>query len=279
MIVKRIITMLVGIPIIIMVVHLGTIPILVLLMAVVVLALMEFFRMLDACKYRYQKYPGFLTVVFLLIGFYLQVNTGIHFPAAIITVFIMVFLSVTVLSGNLSDMISSVSITLFGVMYIGWLSGHLVLLRGIDFHGESLVYLLFFVTWFSDIFAYLVGKKFGRHKMAQRISPGKSWEGAVAGLAAAVVIAVAWREVSGWEFLSRWNLSLRFLKPFHCVLMGLLLGIGGQVGDLAESMLKRNAGVKDSGSILPGHGGMLDRCDSLLFNIPLLYYFVKFIMK
>lgn len=271
--------MLVAIPLLILIVHLGTVPLLVLLMVVVALATMEYFKMLGACKYHYQKYPGLLAVVFLLVGFYLQVNTGIRFPAAIITLFLMVFLSVAVLSEDLSNVISSVSITLFGMLYIGWLSGHLILLRGINSHGESLVYLLLFVTWFSDIFAYLVGRKYGRHKMAQRISPAKSWEGAVAGLAAAVIAAVCWREVSGMEFLSRWNLSLKFLKPLHCVFIGLLLGIGGQVGDLAESMLKRNAGIKDSGSILPGHGGMLDRCDSLLFNIPLLYYCMKFIMK
>ncbi len=278
MIVKRILTALISIPVI-LTVHFGMVPVLLLLELAVVLALLEYFHILDSCNSPHQKYPGLLAVVLLPIGFYFQITTGIHFPAAIITMLVLVLLSLAVLSGDLSGAVSTVSVTLFGVLYIGWLSGHLILLRGINPCGESLVYLLLFVTWISDISAYLVGTKFGRHRLAERISPKKSWEGTIAGVVAAVVAALLWREVSGLKIFSGGGLSLQFLNPAWCILIGLLLGVGGQAGDLAESMLKRNAGLKDSGNILPGHGGILDRCDSLLFNIPLLYYCIRFILR
>ena len=122
---------------------------------------------------------------------------------------------------------------------------------------------MFLVTWASDTAAYYVGSSFGTRKLAPRISPGKTIEGSVGGLVGSVMMAV----VAKFGFMPWLDLK-------DCLIIGLLLGSIGQVGDLFESRLKRYAGVKDSGTILPGHGGLLDRLDSLIFTSPVFYYYV-----
>ena len=128
--------------------------------------------------------------------------------------------------------------------------------------GFEWVILLVAVTFIADSTALILGKSFGRHLLAHAISPAKTWEGAVGNLLAAITTTVA-----VVVFLS---LGMSFLQA---ILLGTLLGVAGQIGDLVESAAKRWAGVKDSGSLLPGHGGVLDRLDSIVFNIPLVYYF------
>jgi phosphatidate cytidylyltransferase len=134
-----------------------------------------------------------------------------------------------------------------------------------DKAGAWLVIMLMVVTWGMDTAAYAVGKTMGRHKLCPTISPGKTVEGAVAALVAAMALSAA---------LGYW---LR-LPLAHAVILGAMIGIVGQIGDLFESMLKRRAGVKDSGSLLPGHGGLLDRFDSLLFAAPLAFFYLSFVM-
>jgi phosphatidate cytidylyltransferase len=119
------------------------------------------------------------------------------------------------------------------------------------------------VTWSGETAAYFAGRRFGRHPLALRVSPGKTVEGGVAQVIASVVVALA-------------GAALVPLRPVEAGAIGLLLGVVGQVGDLSESFLKRSAGAKDAGSLIPGHGGLLDRLDSLLFNVPALYYWLYF---
>jgi phosphatidate cytidylyltransferase len=119
------------------------------------------------------------------------------------------------------------------------------------------------LSWVGDIAAYYVGKNFGRHKLAPRVSPGKSWEGAVASLAGSMVF--------GFFYL---NYLIPQVAPWQSLLLAGVGNVAGQLGDLAESALKRGAGVKDSGTMLPGHGGWLDRVDSTLFAVPVVYWLV-----
>ncbi len=159
------------------------------------------------------------------------------------------------------------SSALLGILYAGWLFGrHLILIRQME-HGRNLIFLLFGITWSGDIGAYLVGMRFGKHKFIPAISPGKSVEGYIAGIAFSCVTALAIRH---------WLLPDTGL--LHIVILGIGLTIVGQVGDLAESLLKRSAKVKDSGSLMPGHGGILDRCDSMIFITPALYYYSAYIL-
>src|SRR6266436_2179477 len=157
-----------------------------------------------------------------------------------------------------------VAVTLLGVCYVNWLLGHAISLRALP-DGVHWILLLVWVTWIGETAAYLVGSLAGRHKLAPGISPGKTVEGAIAQLVASVLAAL----VAGrWLFP---GLQLR-----DAVAVGILLGVLGQVGDLVESALKRSVGVKDAGNVIPGHGGILDRIDGLLFNVPVLFYYVTY---
>lgn len=152
--------------------------------------------------------------------------------------------------------------TLAGILYIGWLLSYLVALRGLD-SGRDWVFLALFITFASDTTAFFAGRAWGKHHLAPRISPRKTWEGAVAGVLGAIIASLA--------LVIFFNLPL---SHWQAGLLGLLVSVFGQLGDLAESLFKRNMGVKESGKLLPGHGGALDRIDSVVFASVVAYYFV-----
>lgn len=164
--------------------------------------------------------------------------------------------------------LESWSWTLAGILYAGWMMGHWVMLRQLD-DGRELVIMAVFSTFACDTAAYFVGRAWGRRRMTPRVSPNKTWEGAAAGLAGAAAGALALRYLLN---LGDWSLPLSCREALE---LGALIGVVSQVGDLAESVLKRRAGVKDSGTLLPGHGGLLDRIDSLVFTGVAVYYFVR----
>ena len=152
--------------------------------------------------------------------------------------------------------IADVSVTAFGPLYTGLMLSAIVLTRDqvAGFPGALLSIGICASVWVSDSFAYLAGKRFGRHKMAPKISPHKTWEGFAGGLFGSVLI---------WVIL--WSVHFYDLSLWYAVLCGVMVGILGVFGDLIESRIKRGVGVKDSGNLIPGHGGMLDRSDSLIF--------------
>jgi phosphatidate cytidylyltransferase len=157
------------------------------------------------------------------------------------------------------------AVTVFGLCYVNWLLGYGFWLRDLE-SGSEWVLLLVWVTWLGETAAYVVGSAVGRLKLAPRLSPNKTVEGALAQLVVSVLAALAAR---AWFFGA--------LAVAEAVTVGVLLGVVGQVGDLVESALKRSAGTKDTGHLIPGHGGILDRVDSLLFNAPVLYYYVAYV--
>jgi phosphatidate cytidylyltransferase len=163
-----------------------------------------------------------------------------------------------------------------GVIYIGWLLGFIVALRGLGDsraaltqldYGGKWVFFALLTTFGSDTTSFFVGRAIGKRKLAPSISPGKTWAGAIGGLFGAVAV--------GLLFLLNHPLSLASqLNWWQAVILGLLVSIFGQLGDLVESLLKRNTGVKDSGTLIPGHGGVLDRMDSVVFAVVVVYYWV-----
>jgi len=157
---------------------------------------------------------------------------------------------------------SNAGLTLAAVIYPGALLAHAPLLRGGE-QGLEWIVLLLVVTFSTDTGAFFVGKAIGKRPLAPTISPNKTWEGAIGGFVAAILAA----------FIAAWLLNIDAGLPLIAVL-GALMGVVGQAGDLFESKLKRLADVKESGSLLPGHGGVLDRLDSVVFNLALVYYFV-----
>jgi phosphatidate cytidylyltransferase len=163
---------------------------------------------------------------------------------------------------DLSRSLVDVSVLIFGMLYIGYTLGHLLLIRALP-DGIFLVFFVILVTWAGDTGAYYAGVSMGRTPLAPRISPNKTVEGLLGGCLLAMVIALIAR---AW-----------FLPSFTIIdalVLGVMLTVAGLVGDLSESMFKRGAGVKDSGGLIPGHGGMLDRLDSLLLTAPTYYYYV-----
>ncbi|MBI5189970.1 MAG: phosphatidate cytidylyltransferase [Nitrospirae bacterium] len=231
----------------------------------------EFYRMFNNSGYHPQTMAGMLAGLLVVTGFYIgAVNEGdvayVFSPGVMVAgAFVFALICRLFSERDTNGAMVDVALTFTGVIYVAWLSAYLVLLKTWDMGGvagRELVFLLLLVTWATDTGAYFAGSKFGRHKLYPKISPKKSVEGAAGGLLGAVGTAVLCRY---WFFTS--------LTMHDAVAIGLILGIVGQVGDLAESMIKRSARVKDSGALIPGHGGMLDRVDSLLLNAPALYYY------
>jgi len=190
------------------------------------------------------------------------------FKMQIILILLTIFsLTAAMLRGAPFDkMIMSVGSTLLGVMYVVLLGGHLVALR-VGFEPQLSKHLLsffFLVLMGADAAAYYGGRAFGRRKLAPKISPGKTWEGAIAGMLASLGLAAA---AHYWFFR---DLPLKLALPLAAV-----MNVLSVIGDLTESALKRSAGAKDAGNLLRGHGGALDRMDSLLFNAPVIYYFAR----
>jgi phosphatidate cytidylyltransferase len=172
---------------------------------------------------------------------------------------------------DFSKMLIGVGVTILGVLYVVFLGGFIVAMR-VGFENTLVPYLstkllgfFFLVVMGSDVGAYFIGKKFGKHKLIPKVSPNKTWEGFIGG----IILAAAFAALSTLTFFP--ELPYKFSIPLAIFMA--LIGVGG---DLAESAMKRGSKTKDAASILPGHGGLLDRLDSLLFNAPILYYFARF---
>ena len=159
--------------------------------------------------------------------------------------------------------------TMAGILYIGWLTSYLVAIRGFDY-GRNWVFFALFVTFASDTSADLVGSTLGKHHLAPYISPKKTWEGAIGGGIGAILASLV--------FILPTTLNLP-LTLWQAILAGLLASIFGQLGDLVKSLFKRNMGAKDSSKLLPGHGGFLDRLDSVLFAVVVVYYYVIWVIR
>jgi phosphatidate cytidylyltransferase len=165
-----------------------------------------------------------------------------------------------------SQALTSIAVTLFGLLYIAWFMSFFVKLKFLP-GGALLVTFVVLVTKMGDVGAYLVGNAIGKHNLIPRISPHKTVEGTIGGLVFSMLTALA-----GKSYLPNFHYG-------HLITLGILLGTLGQVGDLAESLLKRDCNAKDSGANLSGFGGMLDLIDSLLFTAPIFYFYVVVVMK
>lgn len=223
------------------------------------LALFEFYRLcFGARSHSWLIGIGLTGFAALILGTH---RPDIIVPTLLAT--LVCIISVPLLSRSpLEQSLRDGAMTLFGVLYLGLTLGTLSMTRLLPL-GEWLIFFLLLVTWASDTGAYLVGTLYGRHRLAPTISPKKTVEGLVGGLIAAIIAGYAAR----WWFLPD-------LSGLDCLILATLLTIAGLWGDLTESAMKRSVGMKDSGGILPGHGGMLDRLDSLLFTAPVFYYYV-----
>jgi len=289
---KRIATAVVLIPIVLVLILRA--PVSVLAVVAGIVALLTIHEFLKLTQFYGVQPLWILTYIFAGIFFLLlTLNFGNEKPLLSTAVFVyclgfaaaiapFIFLTRAMRNEDLSSAYPAAAASVFAFTYIALPMGMLVQLRQQWAGAFYLLYLLL-VVWAGDIFAYFVGKSMGRHLMAPRISPKKTWEGAAASLVASVVV--------GWLLfhyalpLSSWLLRAGLIERRDgifgleqpsmgpIIVLTIVLNIAAQLGDLVESLIKRGAGVKDSGAILPGHGGMLDRIDALLFAAPVLWYY------
>lgn len=231
---------------------------LILVLALIGLSLHEYFHILQHIQLSLCTSVIVLAACALAIAAYL--DGGRWLPIGLFLSMVALTISVMVITTRESQVFPMLVYSMFGVLFLGWNLSHLILLRLLP-AGPSYILFLCAVVWVGDSAAMYVGKSLGRHKMAPAISPGKTWEGAVGGAVGGVLTAI-------W--------SAGFLLPhvglWQCIILGCCISVAAQISDLGESMLKRYAGVKDSGGLIPGHGGILDRIDSLVFAAPTLVY-------
>jgi phosphatidate cytidylyltransferase len=246
-----------------------------------VMGLAEFYGLVQKRDLVCFKWWGLLGGLLLMIGTFLNLTglIGTTGSPARVNDFETSFLILFVLGlclrqffarGNTAGILA-ISTTLFGLMYVPWL---LNFIQKINFFPgvEGHYYLLYFIliTKFSDTGAYVVGSLIGRHKMIPRVSPGKTWEG----FAGAIVVST----LASLVFVHFLGDRMAGMTTLHAVLLGVILSVGAVVGDLIESIFKREAGVKDSGKFFPGIGGILDLLDSLLFNAPIMYLYLRHVL-
>jgi phosphatidate cytidylyltransferase len=181
----------------------------------------------------------------------------------LLTTFVLAF-AASALAKTRAPSTVAIGTTVLGASWIGFGLGHLLLLREVEPHGRLLVLTVLLTVWAADTLAYLGGRALGRHKLAPTLSPGKTWEGFVIGSLTGIFVA----------FVALYDTRHTFLSVWQAIVLGIVVVLAAVVGDLFESMLKRDMQVKDTGSLLGGHGGILDRVDALLFAGPAAYYLV-----
>jgi phosphatidate cytidylyltransferase len=291
---KRIATAVVLIPVVLLLVLRAPLPVLaVVTAAIALLTAQEFLKLTEFYGAHPLRIPTYIFVGAFFL--FLALNTAAQGPQLSALKFVVglgfacavapfVFLTITMHSNQMSEAYPAAAASAFAFVYIAVPLAMLVQIREQVAGAFWLLYLLF-VVWAGDIFAYFVGRSLGRHLMAPRISPKKTWEGAAASMAASLVVGIVLFTYSLQisYFLLRTGLIERrdglfgLEKPelWPIILLTIVVNLAAQLGDLVESLIKRGAGVKDSGTILPGHGGMLDRVDALLFAAPVLWIYVS----
>ncbi len=258
----RILSALIGIPVILLLVCLGGHYYTSFILTIAILGMREYTAMLKSRRYHLPAFLGYAGVTIFLVMLYLGLllELDLVLPAII---FILMSLAVIILIYFEKADVQESSQILWGIIYLGGLGSYMILLRRLP-QGLTCTLLLFFGVWANDTFAYFIGLKWGRRPLAPGISPKKSVEGAFAGIVGTILLALlAAFFFPVWIGLTLWKAAL----------LGLGIAVFAQLGDLLESAMKRQFEVKDSGQLIPGHGGILDRFDSLLFTAPMLYYF------
>ncbi len=231
-------------------------------LATVAICLHEYFHISRQAGLGGWPWLGYVAAGLLCLGQVANLHgMALSEPALLLLMVLVIPVAGLAVASDLKNYSSALASTMLGILYVGFAFSWIIPLRFADpAAGWRLTVLLFVVVWAEDIFAYVIGRLAGRIPLAKTISPKKTVEGAVAGLAGALLVA--------WGF-SHWFWQTG--DPKTVILIGGVVAVAGQAGDLVESALKRAANLKDSGAILPGHGGLLDRIDSLLFAVPTLW--------
>ncbi len=257
---KRIFSGLIGAALTVLLIYEGGIAYFLAVFILTLLGLEEYSRLSVRGNYYFPRYISFAAAGIYLILLFFQVPNVLE-AAPLFLFFPFTIYLLLKKEFSFRDLIFAT----WGVIYIAWLFGFLIALRNLP-NGLNYTLLLFLSIWFNDTFAYFIGRSLGKHKLIPRISPNKTVEGALGGMLGTV----------GFVVLFSGSVQM---GAGAAVLAGVLISLLGQAGDLLESALKRFLDTKDSGELIPGHGGVLDRFDSVLMTAPFLYFYVKFISE
>jgi len=274
MILPRLLTAIIGIPVILLSIYFGNIPYFILVLLVVCFSLQEYFFLLVKGGYGPRVVPGYVAAGALLFSVYFS-GTGVLAPAGnvvtavVLTLFLFALFIYEILASTFKrkleeGAVGRISTTFAGVFLISWCFGHLLLMRDIKPYGAEYTFFLFLLLWVADTAAYVTGIRFGRRRLSEKISPKKSVEGAIGGVLVGVISGILLKHL----------LKLGEIKTVESAVLSFVIIVVAYFSDLSESLIKRDAGVKDSDVLLPGHGGILDRFDSFLFTAPILYYYL-----
>jgi phosphatidate cytidylyltransferase len=236
----------------------------------VLIGLYEYYRLAS----RGGEIQGLAAAAATLAAFYFgRLELIVAIIAALVIVELLIQLFTRAKDENFSEALPAAAARVFGVLYVAVLGGYIIAIRAIESPeiprlAPKLLTLFFIIIFAGDTGAYYTGRAMGRKRLAPSVSPGKTVEGAIGGLLGGLAAAL----IAHFTFFPE-------LKIVHAVPLSLVMGVLGGAGDLCESILKRGARAKDAGSLIPGHGGLLDRLDSMLFNAPLLYYFYRIFLN
>ena len=236
---------------------------------VLILGLKEFYQLVEKKDVKPQKSLGFVMSIGLYVSSYIiYINEKMNYLTLNLVLALTFLIFVVELFRNKEISFVNIGITILGVIYVA-LPLSLLTFLAFDTNNQysyDLILSLFILVWLSDIGGYFAGINFGKHKLLERISPKKTWEGVAGGLVLCII---------GSCILSQF---FPIMSSYMWLVLGVLICVSSVIGDLIESMLKRSVNIKDSGNILPGHGGILDRFDSVLFVIPIVYIFKFFVL-
>lgn len=260
MLLYRVLSAIIGIPLLIWLSSLGGLPWLLTVGTVATIGIGEMFNIVDKIGQQPLRFLGWISVVVIFLQNYLAPEHQALVIAIIISIHIL-----TIVFGYGKIQLADIGTSIFAITYVGWFMSHLYLLRILP-NGFSWVLFVFLANWATDTAAYFVGRTFGKHKLAPLVSPNKTIEGSLGGIAGGILVAILFPQLAP-------NVPQGAVYPL--LILGILISVLGQLGDLAESAMKRKANIKDSGNIIPGHGGILDRFDSILLTVPLAYYYIN----
>jgi phosphatidate cytidylyltransferase len=286
---KRVATAVVLIPLVLFLILRAPVPVLAFVAGVVaLLAIRELLHLSEAYGSKPLHIPTYIFcgLFFFVIAFHpgatdlLSTSSFTYFGMAFAVLAPFIFLAIGMYRSDLASAFPAARVSVFAFLYVALPMASLLQLRE-QWQGSFFLLYLLLLVWAGDIFAYFIGKPFGRHRMSPRVSPNKTWEGAIASVIASVAVGILMfhyaQPISSAlmqaHLIERQNGIFGQTSLISVIVLSIVLNIAAQLGDLVESLIKRGAGVKDSGAILPGHGGMLDRVDALLFAAPVLWCF------
>lgn len=270
----RVISAVVAIAVLLGVVYLGNIAIGIAIFILALGAIFEFYRALERINIKPIYAVGYISCIPLLfltfrdkLSFITEAFEGsLPIMAVAIGLFLMmvVFFCLMIFSGG-KYTVNDISATLFGVAYIVFMFSFVILTRGLT-NGYLYIWMIFIGAWATDTFAFFTGITIGKTKILPKVSPKKSLEGSIGGVIGCVAVMI----IFGWAFRSTINVPI-----YHFAIIGAICGVISQIGDWAASAVKRAVNIKDYGNIMPGHGGVLDRVDSILFVAPCVYFYIS----